>query len=80
MLPDQRCRSTASLLAGDYAMNDVSSAALCPSGHTDGFARAHLPPPDTWPDFLFDLPELQYPERLNCASVLLDGAIARGRR
>lgn len=59
-------------------MNDVSSAALCPSGHTDGFARAHLPPPDTWPDFLFDLPELQYPERLNCASALLDGAIARG--
>jgi 2-aminobenzoate-CoA ligase len=59
-------------------MNDVTSAALCPSGHTDGFARAHLPPPDTWPDFLFDLPELQYPERLNCASVLLDGAVARG--
>ncbi|MBB6132252.1 2-aminobenzoate-CoA ligase [Massilia aurea] len=59
-------------------MNDITSAALCPSGHTDGFARAHLPPPDTWPDFLFDLPELQYPERLNCASALLDGAIARG--
>lgn len=59
-------------------MNDVTSAALCPSGHTDGFARAHLPPRDTWPDFLFDLPELQYPERLNCASALLDGAIARG--
>ena len=59
-------------------MNDVTSAALCPSGHTDGFARAHLPPPDTWPDFLFDLPELQYPERLNCASALLDDAIARG--
>jgi 2-aminobenzoate-CoA ligase len=59
-------------------MNDVTSGALCPSGHTDGFARAHLPPPATWPDFLFDLPELQYPERLNCASALLDGAIARG--
>ncbi|MBD8632515.1 AMP-binding protein [Oxalobacteraceae sp. CFBP 8755] len=59
-------------------MNDVTSAALCPSGHTDGFARAHLPPRDTWPDFLFDLPELQYPERLNCASALLDDAIARG--
>jgi len=59
-------------------MNDVTSAALCLSGHTDGFARAHLPPPDTWPDFLFELPELQYPERLNCASALLDGAIARG--
>jgi len=59
-------------------MNDVTSAALSPSGHTDGFARAHLPPPDAWPDFLFDLPELQYPARLNCASALLDDAIARG--
>ena len=59
-------------------MNDVTSGALCPSGHTDGFARAHLPPPDAWPDFLFELPELQYPERLNCASALLDGAITRG--
>jgi len=59
-------------------MNDVTSAALCPSGHTDGFARAHLPPFATWPDFLFDLPELQYPERLNCASALLDDAITRG--
>lgn len=59
-------------------MNDVTSAALSPSGHTDGFARAHLPPPDAWPDFLFDLPELQYPARLNCASVLLDDAITRG--
>jgi 2-aminobenzoate-CoA ligase len=59
-------------------MNDVTSAALSPSGHTDGFARAHLPPPDTWPDFLFDLPELQYPARLNCASALLDDAITRG--
>jgi len=59
-------------------MNDVTSAALCPSGHTDGFARAHLPPSATWPDFLFDLPELHYPERLNCASALLDNAITRG--
>jgi 2-aminobenzoate-CoA ligase len=59
-------------------MNDVTSAALCPSGHTDGFARAHLPPSATWPDFLFDLPELHYPERLNCASALLDDAITRG--
>ncbi|MEM8510865.1 2-aminobenzoate-CoA ligase [Massilia sp. MP_M2] len=59
-------------------MNDVTSAAPCPSGHTDGFARAHLPPPETWPHFLFDLPELAYPVRLNCASALLDDAIARG--
>jgi 2-aminobenzoate-CoA ligase len=59
-------------------MNDVFAASLSPSGHTDGFARAHLPPPDAWPDFLFTLPELQYPGRLNCAGELLNGAIARG--
>ena len=59
-------------------MNDVTATTLSPSGHTDDFARAHLPPLEAWPDFLFDLPELQYPARLNCASELLDGAIARG--
>ena len=58
--------------------NEATEATLSLSGHTDGFARAHLPPLDAWPDFLFDLPELQYPARLNCASELLDGAIARG--
>ncbi len=48
------------------------------TAHVDTFARDHLPPRETWPDFLFDLPELRYPERLNCASALLDDAIARG--
>ena len=28
---------------------------------------------------MFDLPELRYPERLNCATELLDGAVARGQ-
>jgi 2-aminobenzoate-CoA ligase len=37
-----------------------------------------LPPPDQWPLFVFDRPEVQYPERLNCASVLVDAAIAEG--
>ncbi|MCA1247050.1 AMP-binding protein [Massilia sp. MS-15] len=58
-------------------MNDIS-AALAPSGYTDGFARASLPPPDEWPELRFDLPELQYPARLNSAAELLDGASARG--
>ncbi|MEV5603889.1 AMP-binding protein [Streptomyces sp. NPDC052299] len=42
------------------------------SAHIDGFAREHLPPVEQWPDLLFDLPELHYPDRLNCAAELLD--------
>ncbi len=42
------------------------------SGHADGFARANLPPPDQWPEFLFELPELRFSERLNCAGEILD--------
>ena len=44
----------------------------------DTFARDRLPPPDQWPRLHFDLPELHYPERLNCATALLDDAIAQG--
>jgi 2-aminobenzoate-CoA ligase len=49
-----------------------------PSGHVDTFANDHLPPREAWPEFLFDLPELRYPSRMNCAAVLLDDALARG--
>ena len=59
-------------------MNDATFATLSPSGHTDGFARANLPPPHAWPEFLFDLPELHYPQRLNCVADLLDSAVKRG--
>lgn len=48
------------------------------SAHTDLFARAHLPPAELWPELCFDLPELQYPPRLNCVVELLDSALARG--
>lgn len=47
------------------------------SAHLDTFAREHLPPPDQWPDLLFDLPELRYPARLNCAAELLDRTVDR---
>ncbi|QKW07248.1 AMP-binding protein [Streptomyces sp. NA04227] len=50
---------------------------LSASAHHDTFCRDHLPPPRQWPAFHFDLPELHYPERLNCAQVLLDGALGR---
>jgi 2-aminobenzoate-CoA ligase len=45
------------------------------SGHADTFCRDNLPPRETWPEFLFGLPELQYPRRLNCARELLDAVI-----
>ena len=45
---------------------------MTPSAHLDTFARDNLPPRAQWPDFLFDLPELKYPERINCAVELLD--------
>jgi len=48
------------------------------TAHVDTFARDRLPPPEQWPRLHFDLPELNYPERLNCATVLLDDAIAEG--
>jgi len=49
-----------------------------PSGHVDTFARDNLPPPELWPEFLFELPELQFAPRLNCAAELLDRALERG--
>ena len=48
------------------------------TAHVDTFARDRLPPPEQWPEFRFDLPELHYPPRLNCASALLDEAILEG--
>ena len=48
------------------------------SAHVDSFARDRLPPAGEWPEFLFDLPELQFTERLNCATELLDRRVERG--
>ena len=49
------------------------------TAHVDTFARDHLPPPEAQPEFRFDLPELKFPERLNCASELLDRHVKEGR-
>lgn len=46
---------------------------LLPSAHVDTFARDHLPPRDQWPELVFELPALHYPDRLNCAAELLAG-------
>jgi 2-aminobenzoate-CoA ligase len=50
---------------------------LSRSTHADTFARDRLPPEDQWPELTFDLPELEYPDRLNCAQRLVDDAIER---
>jgi 2-aminobenzoate-CoA ligase len=38
----------------------------------DSFIRDQLPPPERQPEYLFTLPELLYPERLNAAVELID--------
>ena len=48
------------------------------SAHLDTFARDNLPPPELQPEFLFTLPELQFPAQLNCATELLDARVAAG--
>lgn len=48
------------------------------TGAYDSFVRDALPPPGLQPDFVFDLPELRYPERLNAAAELVDRAVAEG--
>jgi 2-aminobenzoate-CoA ligase len=55
----------------------LSSMELLPSAHVDTFCRDHLPPAEQWPELTFDLPELHYPDRLNCATTLLDDVAAR---
>ena len=48
-------------------------AGLGRSAYADTFCRDSLPPADQWPELLFRLPELSYPDRLNCADALLAG-------
>lgn len=49
------------------------------SAHIDTFTSANLPALEQQPEFLFDLPELKFPHRLNCADPLLDQYVAAGR-
>ena len=49
------------------------------TGHIDTFARDNLPAAALQPDFLFNLPELQFGEHTNCATELLDRHIREGR-
>ena len=40
------------------------------TSHVDTFARENLPPRELWPEFIFELPDLAYPDRMNCATEL----------
>ena len=50
-----------------------------PSGYADSFARDKLPPREQWPEMIFELPQLRYPDRLNCAAAFVDAHVAGGR-
>jgi len=47
------------------------------TAHVDTFVRDRLPPRAQWPEFV-NLEGLGYPARLNCATELLDRAVAEG--
>ena len=49
------------------------------TAHLDTFARDHLPASEAQPEFRFELPELQFPEHLNCSTELLDRHVREGR-
>jgi acyl-coenzyme A synthetase/AMP-(fatty) acid ligase len=55
----------------------LSLSPTSPTGHVDTFTRDRLPPTDQWPELRFGLSELSYPERLNCATRLLNDTIER---
>ena len=48
------------------------------SAHVDRFILDSMPPHDQWPEFIFETPELQFPERLNATVELLDRAVSEG--
>ncbi|HSA56097.1 MAG TPA: AMP-binding protein [Gemmatimonadaceae bacterium] len=63
----------------DTATSTRNAPGGVPGAHRDTFTRDALPPPELWPEMSYTgVPELAYPDRLNCATELLDGAIARG--
>ena len=56
-------------------MTQHPSAVLSRSAHQDTFCRDNLPPVEQWP--VLDLGPLDYGDRLNCATELLDATIDR---
>lgn len=54
----------------------MSIETLGPSGHSDAFTRANLPPSHLWPELKCD--QFDYPEWLNAAVELSDRMVERG--
>lgn len=48
------------------------------TAHADRFVRENLPAPEDRPDFLFALPDLRYPARLNASAEFVDAHVAAG--
>ena len=48
------------------------------SAHRDTFAHDNLPPPEQWPDLIFTISEVQYPDQLNCVTELVDSWVSQG--
>lgn len=59
-------------------MHSPLHSPLAASSHQDCFSREHLPPHDEWPVFVFDRPEVQYPEQINAAVELVDVHVHQG--
>lgn len=49
------------------------------SAHADTFTADRLPPREQWPEFFWELPQLQYPSQLNASVELLDQTVSAGR-
>lgn len=49
------------------------------TAHVDRFVLERLPPRESWPDLLFDLPELRYAPQTNVVSEILDSHVGAGR-
>src|SRR4029453_10548240 len=61
------------------AVSKSRSRSMIRSAHVDTFARDRLPPPSQLPEFLFEPPQLKFPDRMNCAGELLDRWVERGQ-
>jgi 2-aminobenzoate-CoA ligase len=48
------------------------------TAYLDTYANDNLPPRALWPELVFELEELAYPERMNCVAELLDKMVAGG--
>ena len=75
---DSKARQTGQAPLAEQSRLRPGAAGLGPSGHSDTFARDHLPRAEDWPDLILERPEFQYPDYLNVAYELTDRMVERG--